>query len=762
MAAKKHAGQFVFGLDIGTRSVVGTVGYLEGEIFHVIAQNVVEHESRSMLDGQIHDIAAVGATVKKVKTQLEETLGRPLKDVCIAAAGRVLRTVSVEVEQTFEEDTTITQEMIYALDLLGVEKAYEELSQKNDLDLKFYCVGYTVTRYFLNKGLMTNLENHKARSIGAQLIATFLPDEVVDGLYKAVDLASLQVANMTLEPIAAIQVAIPLNYRMLNIALVDVGAGTSDICITRDGGVIAYGMIPTAGDKVTETIAQSLLVDFAQAEKIKLAAGGKSASISYKDIMGLSQKITPAAVHKLVKPVVEDMAREVSDKLKELNGGKSVSAVFIVGGGGKIHGYTAALARELGIAAERVALRGEEVMGNIQFDCAGGKKDSLFVTPIGICLNFYEQTNNFIFVSFNGQRIKLYDNSHLVVVDAAMQAEFPNDQLFPRRGKELNYSVNGKARVLRGKPGEAAVITVNGENADINTPIAAGDKIVVTPSTAGAPGHITIGQLPEFSGTLSVKVNGQVITLPKFAQVNGKLESEFYEIRENDDVQMLGYYTIQQIIDFMDVTLVEDMNIYVNNKRVGRDEKVYENFDVIWTMEEQKLSDYDYDAALNAEKFENLPPGEEGDIESTHLPEEQQKLLESGAKIKWVTGPDGRPVPVKARGEDEPYEAAGVTALEPVDIIVKVNGEAVKLSGKSSYVFVDVFDKIAFDLKNPGGVLVATARNGFRAEYSETIEDGDELLVKWVNETSEFPPERPIPRTEDPEEDKEAPEKSET
>ena len=59
---------------------------------------------------------------------------------------------------------------------------------------------------------------------------------------------------MTLEPIAAINVAIPENYRMLNIALVDVGAGTSDISITRDGSIIAYGMIPHAGDELTAHI----------------------------------------------------------------------------------------------------------------------------------------------------------------------------------------------------------------------------------------------------------------------------------------------------------------------------------------------------------------------------------------------------------------------------------------------------------------------------------------------------------------------------
>ena len=105
---------------------------------------------------------------------------------------------------------------------------------------------------------MGNLEGHKAKSIAVDLIATFLPDDVVDGLYKAVEFAGLHVANLTLEPIAAIQVAIPEKFRMLNMALVDVGAGTSDISITKEGTITAYGMIPVAGDSLTDILVQHL------------------------------------------------------------------------------------------------------------------------------------------------------------------------------------------------------------------------------------------------------------------------------------------------------------------------------------------------------------------------------------------------------------------------------------------------------------------------------------------------------------------------
>lgn len=102
--AMKLPGQLVFGLDIGTRSIVGTVGYRTGGKFHVVTQSIREHGTRSMLDGQIHDIYKVGGTIKEVKAELEERIGRPLKDVCIAAAGRVLQTVTLRVDQELESD----------------------------------------------------------------------------------------------------------------------------------------------------------------------------------------------------------------------------------------------------------------------------------------------------------------------------------------------------------------------------------------------------------------------------------------------------------------------------------------------------------------------------------------------------------------------------------------------------------------------------------------------------------------------------------
>lgn len=693
----KYPGQLVFGLDIGTRSIVGTVGYYDGSVFHVVAQKVKEHETRAMLDGQIHDIAKVGSTIAEVKEALEEQLsGRKLKEVCIAAAGRVLRTTTTRIDRELDTETVVTSEMIYSLDLAGVEKAYEEFQQVNDTKMKFYCVGYSVVRYYLNGYPMGNLEDHKARAIGAELIATFLPDDVVDGLYRAVQIAGLKVANLTLEPIAAIRVAIPQMYRMLNIALVDVGAGTSDISITRDGSIIAYGMIPSAGDEITETIARECLVDFGEAEKIKIGASRKGA-IKYKDIMGIAQKLMPSDVLKMTEPVVTRMTKEISDRIKELNGDKPVSAVFVVGGGGKIPGFTKALANELGIQSDRVALRGEEVLKDVDFQIPDVKKDSLLVTPIGICMNFYDQKNNFIFVSFNREQVKLYDNSKLAIVDAAMQAGLPNEDLFPKRGKDLNFTINGKRRMQRGELGEAAVITLNGEPAGINTPIQAGDKIIAKVSTAGADASLEINKLPEFDSSITVIVNEKKVVLPKFAQVNGELQSGYYEIQDQDDIKMLNYYTVKQIAEFMDVILNPEMKLYVNNKRATLEERVYENFSVLWTMEDVRVSDVETDMEM----------------------ETQDSYFEES---------------VKEETEEERRQEKPVEAQPPVTttINVTVNGKPLTLSGRKDYIFVDVFDHIDFDLSTPQGKSVAAILNGNKALYTDLLKNGDVLEIYWI------------------------------
>ncbi|MDY2588958.1 MAG: cell division FtsA domain-containing protein [Agathobacter sp.] len=731
----------VFGLDIGTRNVIGTVGYrTDNDEFIVVAQYIKQHDTRAMLDGQIHDIGKVAKTISVVKRELEQQIGQPLTEVCIAAAGRVLKTVTTHVEYEYAEETVVTGEDIHTLNLLGIEKAQESLKTTNDTKYKFYCVGYSVVKYYLNDEPFISIQDHKANKIGEDVIVTFLPEDVVDGLYSAVGHADLTVANMTLEPIAAINVAIPENFRMLNIALVDVGAGTSDISITKDGSIIAYGMIPYAGDELTEVIVQHYLVDFKTAEEMKLAST-EADEVTYKDIMSITHTIPSSDIWKVVEPVVEKITSEVGAKIMELNGDKSVSACFVVGGGGKIHGFTEALAKKLDLPEERVALRGEEVLGEVTFQQEDIKKDPLLVTPIGICLNYYEQRNNFIMVRFNGERLKLYDNNRLTIVDAALQAGFPNDQLFPKRGMPINFTVNGAARIARGEAGEAAIVRMNGNPANINTPLEPNSEITIEPSTSGAAARYTIGQLEECrQATLTFNINGKDVVCPKFVQVNGSLEPASYEIQEGDEIETRNFYTVGQIAEFMDIVIDEDQEILVNNREADLNTLVYENFSIEWVE-----NPYGVRSAQYSSNYSNRDDVTENSIDEEQLSATQDEMVQSeGAQDEIAQDETMQNETIQnemARGEKTQDEASqvGVSQNEvqveendnSVIIVVTVNGEAVELSGKESYIFVDIFDRITFDLQAGRGRAIATLINGREAQFSEELHDGDKIELYW-------------------------------
>ncbi len=177
--------------------------------------------------------------------------------------------------------------------------------------------------------------------------------------------------------------------------------------------------------------------------------------------------------------------------------------------------------------------------------------------------------------------MKLYDNDKLTIMDAVMQADYPNDFLFPRRGKELEFYVNGRQRIIRGEVGDSAVILLNGETVNLQTSIKQNDRIIIKESTIGEPAVCTLDSLPEYEDTIIFEVEKRKIVCPKFTQVNGKLEAGYYQIKQNDKIEFLDYYTAEQVAQFLDINL-DMVKLYINNRLADRTDKVYENFSLKW------------------------------------------------------------------------------------------------------------------------------------------------------------------------------------
>ena len=778
--------KLVFGLDIGTRSLVGTVGArVDEHTFKVYAIDQAEHETRAMLDGQIHDIPKVSESIRKMKKKLEAELGKELTEVSIAAAGRVLKTVKVKPFIEFTEETVIHDDEIHTLEMLGVEEAYKTIRASEEKGNDFYCVGYSVMHYYINGQQMVNLEEHKGLRIDAELIATFLPQDVVDDLYAAVENAGLNVVNLTLEPIAAIDIAIPEKFRLLNIALVDVGAGTSDICITNDGCVIAYGMIPHAGDEITEIIARLCLVDFNTAEEIKRDLGNPT--VEFKDIMDITQTMNSEDILKTIAPTLNSIAEEIAEKIKELNGGKSVSAVFVVGGGGKVKGFTEHIAEILGLQKERVALRGKEVLGEVEFVDENVAKDPILVTPIGICYSYYESRNNFIYVTLNDTRIKLYDNNKLTIYDVLSQDGFSNDDLFPKRGKSINYTLDGTRRVERGEVGEPAEIKLNGNIVSISKPISKNDVITIKPSTSGAPAKLLVNKIREMDNPFHIIFNGKELSCPKLAEVNGKLVSGFYEVADGDNVVIRNYYTLLQVMEMLD--LPYHNGILVNNMPSDENTKIYDNFTV---TDNASYTEEEVAPEVNYGSYDELPDDEEyveTEGGTATVSESTPSYNETANSITFGSGEDEISIPVatpenvideipymdvaveKVKEEDIPVEVSAsesttdesvftkglggaAMAVAPVseqeetvseitekaqtsfnpsakDITVKVNDTIVTLKGKVHYLLVDVLDFYPFDMSEYRGRLILEVNGVGDMDFTSPIHDGDQIRIAW-------------------------------
>ncbi|SHH94739.1 cell division protein FtsA [Sporobacter termitidis DSM 10068] len=503
----------IFALDIGTRSIIGIAGTVEGEKLRVMAMEKEEHTQRSMIDGQIEDIEQVAKVARTVTSRLEAQLGFKLKRVCVAAAGRALRTQRASYKMEFPQPQRLDKEIISQLEAGAISEAEAAFTSGLDIDSRrqFYLVGHTAVQYYMDNYPISSLLDHQARQIQADVIATFLPSEVVESLYAAMHRIGLEVASLTLEPIAAINAVIPKNLRLLNLALVDIGAGTSDIAVSRDGGVVGYTMVTVAGDEITEALMKNYLLDFNAAESVKMQLGAQK-SVSVTDILGIEQTITQDDMMHCIEESAATLCREIAEHICEVNGGPA-SAVFLAGGGSKLASIRAGIASYMNVDVNRVAIAGNNFQ-TYAFSDTYDLNDPEYATPLGIAISAgLNMITESFHVTLNGSRARLFRNSTMTVLDILMMNGFSYQDLLPRTGQKLTILLNGSQTVFYGTPGDPAVLLLNGREAKISDVVYTGDSIDFTPAVHGQPAQCRLKDLLAGSPDQAATVNGGVVPL---------------------------------------------------------------------------------------------------------------------------------------------------------------------------------------------------------------------------------------------------------
>ncbi|MBF0979996.1 MAG: rod shape-determining protein [Clostridiales bacterium] len=662
--------KIVFALDIGTRSVIGVLGYWQDHEFRVIDFEQAFHMRRAMRDGQIEDIDLVATVVNNVKTALEERSGLKFDKVSIAAAGRALKTAEASFTTDLIENEAINENLLQYMEYSAIESAQSSFEKSNaapELAIKdYYCVGYSVKSYLLDNYKIKNLLGQKGHQATVEIIAAFLPSSVLVSLYAVTAKCNLDVENLTLEPIAAIHAVVPEDIRFLNIALVDIGGGTSDIALSKDGSIIAYDMVTTAGDEITETLMKKYLTNFNSAEDMKFAMTNME-DIEIKDILGIKTTITAEEIYETSKPAIEALADAISQRILLING-SAPAAVFLVGGGSQIRGLSAFIAEKLGMPESRVALGLVNTDNGITL-FSDKLLSPTYVTPIGIgIVSALYKGCDFFSVKVNDKKIMLFNHQKIKALDALVLAGIKPTSLVGISAPNLVFTINGNRRVIKGSPSIPGKIEVNGKPANIETLVSQGDEIKVKTAKNGDTPAVSILQLLDdtpLSDVVYVEINGKPL-LP---------------ISED----ALG----QCFVSFMDDIII---NIKEKQDTATANENLEES-DVTIT----KLYGSDVNTDLN-----------KAETNETSLAANEEHLA-----------------------TDEKPNDADIEATTSINVIL--NGNPVHLSKPSDdedpFIIMQLLKFVDLDTEKRGKLIMTV--NNVDAGYSTPIQDGDSATIIW-------------------------------
>lgn len=697
----------IFALDIGTRMVMGLVMKKnEEQGYEILASAQTEHKQRAMYDGQVHDVDEVARAVIKVKEALEKKLGLTLKQVAVAAAGRALRTEVAVAEHKEPLPVRWERDHALALEMEAVHVALRQLqSSTEDNAQSYHCVGYSSIAWWNEGEEISNLIGQRGKVARVSVIATFLPRTVVDGLVAVLSRVGLEMTSLTLEPIAAGQAAIPHNMRRLNLALVDIGAGTADIALTRNGSFYAYGMVPMAGDEVTEAICAHYLLDFKVGEKVKREINTK-AKLSFKDFLGAKVAAPKEDVLNVIKSVVGKLAESITREIITLNN-EAPQAIILIGGGSLTPMLSETVAETLGIPQNRVGIQVRERLGEI----LGEKslKGPECITPIGIGIAALEGKGlQYYTVSVNDTIVSIFELQLVTVADALLAAGIQPRSFFGKPGAALTFEWNNELQVIKGTLGNPAQLWVNGQPGKLEQTLIAGDQISFIAGEPGKDAQICFKDVAPLIKEKWIFWNGEREVYAPKVYVNGKPACD-----------------ADRILDGYKITYIPNDDLKNLLKQKGYDLQTKEEIEFRINGEAHKIF-LDREILVNGCRVEEACEIHEGD--SIEVSTKQITLGELDLQPKpLIFSVNGAEIEYPPQETCVYFRGQPLTETHPL-----TDGMELRVEGfKRMPILSDLLPYVKFPDEVPPGSSLKLSVNGQIAEFTTVLHPGDRVKVIW-------------------------------
>ncbi len=377
------------GLDIGTTKIVAMIGqYNEYGKLEILG--VGKSKSLGVHRGVVNNITQTIQSIQQAVQDAETSSGMKISDVIVGIAGQHIRSLQHSDYITRKDSETVIDEgdienlcnQVHKLVMLPGEEIIHVLPQDFKVDGQSEItepIGMYGGRLEANFHVVVG-QISSIRNIG-----------------RCIKSAGLEMSGITLEPLASANAVLGKEEKEAGVALIDIGGGTTDLAIFKDGIIRHTAVIPFGGNVITEDIKEGCSIIEKQAELLKVKFGsawpGENKDNEIVSIPGLRgrepKEITLKNLSKIIHARVIEIINQVNLEIKnyghEEQKKKLIAGIVLTGGGAQLK-HLKQLVEYITGMDTRVGYPNEHMAGDSDSEVTS----PMYATAVGLVLNGLE------------------------------------------------------------------------------------------------------------------------------------------------------------------------------------------------------------------------------------------------------------------------------------------------------------------------------------------------------------------------------------
>ena len=379
---------FSVGLDIGTTKIVAMVGE-KNQFNKINVVGVGKSQSLGVHRGVVNNITQ---TIQSIKIAIEEAQNKSnikISEVAVGIAGQHIRSLQHSDYITRENPDEVINEddidklinQVYKLVMLPGEEIIHVLPQDFKVDGQSEIkepIGMYGSRLEANFHIVVG-QVSSIRNIG-----------------RCIKSSGLQMGDITLEPLASSDAVLSDEEKDAGVALIDIGGGTTDVAIFKDGIIKHTAVIPFGGNVITEDIKEGCSIIGNQAEQLKIKFGsawpGENKDSDIVSIPGLrgrdpkeiSLKTLSKIINARIVEIIEQAYLEIKNYGHEDSKKKLIAGIVLTGGGSQLR-HLKQLTEYVTGMDTRIGFPGEHLAGDLN------DYNPIFSTAVGLLMKAIEK-----------------------------------------------------------------------------------------------------------------------------------------------------------------------------------------------------------------------------------------------------------------------------------------------------------------------------------------------------------------------------------